>query len=109
MIPRDGLRSRLRVVRDDQRMHMELFGGRYASEQPIVVDDGLTKIKFTVENPVTEAHQVQLTVSGLAAGNYRVTVDGKTETIKIVDSKSDTRIELPIGAATAQVAIEKVE
>ena len=52
VIPRDGLRARFHVIRGDQRLHMELTGDGYAKEQPIVVNDALTKIQFTLENRV---------------------------------------------------------
>ena len=50
VIPRDGLRVRFHVVRDDQRLHLELDHDGFAKEQPIVVSDALDRIQFVVEN-----------------------------------------------------------
>jgi hypothetical protein len=110
VIPRDGLRARFHVIRGDQRLHMELTGDGYAKEQPIVVNDALTKLQFTLENHLKSPHQGQLELSGLAAGDYRISVDGKATPLKIADSKASQVVNLPIGpAATAAIAIEKVD
>jgi hypothetical protein len=109
VIPRDGLRARFHVVRDDQRLHMELMGDGFAKEQPIMVNDGLTKLRFTLENRAKAAHEGQFEISGLPVGNYNVTVDGKAASLEIADSKKSQVVKLPIGeAATAKVAIDKV-
>ena len=42
VIPRDGLRVRFHVVRDEQRLHMELDHDGFAKEQPVVVSDAST-------------------------------------------------------------------
>ncbi len=110
VIPRDGLRARFHVIRGDQRLHMELTGDGYAKEQPIVVNDALTKLQFTLENHVKSPHQAQLELSGLAAGDYRISIDGKATPLKIADSKASQVVNLPIGpAATAAIVIEKAD
>ena len=108
VIPRDGLRTRLHVVRGDQRLHMELIGDGFAGGQPVAVNDKLTKIQFTLENRVKAAHKAQLCINGLAAGDYRITVDGQAQTIRMPGDAADHWLELPLGAAaTAKVTIEK--
>jgi hypothetical protein len=108
VIPRDGLRARFHVIRDDQRLHMELRGDGYAKEQPVVVNDALTDIGFMLENRVKAAHKGQLEISGLQPGNYTITVDGRSKTFKIENTKTSKILDLPVGAAaTAKVAIEK--
>lgn len=108
VIPRDGLRTRLHVIRGDQRLHMELIGDGYAGGQPIVVNDKLTKIKFTLENRAKAAHKAQLCINGLAAGDYKFTVDGRSQTVRMPGNAADHWLELPVGAgATAKVTIEK--
>ncbi len=108
VIPRDGLRSRFHIIRDDQRLHMELRGDGFAKEQPVVVNDALSRIAFTLENRVQAAHTGSLELSGLAAGNYTLTIDGKATPLKIADSATTQVIDLPLSvAATAKVSIEK--
>lgn len=104
----DGLRTRLHVVHDDQRLHMELIGDGFAGGQPVVVNDKLTKIQFTLENRVQAAHKAQLCINGLAAGEYKFTVDGQSQMIRIPGDAADHWLELPVGAGpTAKVTIEK--
>ena len=110
VIPRDGLRARFHVIRDNQRLHMELIGDGFAAEQPVVVNDALTKIKFTLENRVKAAHKAQLDISGLPAGNYNLTMDGKVAPLKIADSKASQVIDLTIdGTGVTTVAIERLD
>ncbi len=107
VIPRDGLRARFHVIRDDQRLHMELMGDGFAKEQPVVVNDALSRIAFTLENRAKAAHTGSLEVGGLPAGNYNITVDGKATPVK-VDGSPTQVISLPVGAAaSAQVVIQK--
>ena len=56
VVPRDGLRVRFHVIRDDQRLHMELDHDGFANEQPVVVSDTLDHIQFTLENRSGGAH-----------------------------------------------------
>lgn len=108
VIPRDGLRTRLHVIRDAQRLHMEFIGDGFAAGQPLAVNDKLTKIQFTLENRVKAAHKAQLCINGLAAGDWRFTVDGQSVTVRMPGDAVDHWIELPVGAAaTAKVTIEK--
>jgi hypothetical protein len=108
VIPRDGLRARVHVVRGDQRLHLELIGVAYAPERPVVINDKLSNIQFTLENPSKTAHQGQLCVNGLPAGEYKITVDDKSQTVKLTGDAVDYWLELPLSAsATAKVTIQK--
>ena len=108
VIPRDGLRSRFRVIRDDHRLHMELIGDGFAAGQPVTVNDKLTKIQFMLENRVKAAHKAQLCISGLATGEYKFTVDGQSQTVRMPGNAADHWLEQPVGAGpTAKVTIER--
>jgi hypothetical protein len=101
VIPRDGLRVRFHVIRDAQRVHLELDHDGFAREQPIVVADDLSRIDFAVENRTGGAHTTRLSIEGLT-GSYRVTVDGRDVTA------STSAVNLPMSAApTARVRIER--
>jgi Family of unknown function (DUF5695) len=105
VIPRDGLRVRFHVVRDDQRLHMVLDHDGYAREQPIIVADDLSRIEFTLENRTGNAHRTGLHVSGLPAGDYSIAIDDRTVTTTRGSSEGAT-LSLPVGAgSTARVAI----
>ena len=106
VIPRDGLRVRFHVMRGDQRLHMELDHDGYAKEQPIVVADDLSRIQFTLENRTGGAHTTGLSLAGLPAGEYEVTVDGKRSAS--VQGAKDAIVSLPVGpAATSAVTIRR--
>jgi hypothetical protein len=108
VIPHDGLRARFRVIRGAQRLHMELLGAAFAGGRPVQVNDSLTRIQFTLENPVKAAHEAELCINGLAAGAYRITVDGRSRTVNMPGDAADHRLELQIGAGAATlVTIEK--
>jgi hypothetical protein len=108
VIPRDGLRARVHVVRDDQRLHMELIGVGYAPERPVVINDKLSNIQITLENPVKTAHEGQLCINGLPAGEYKITVDDQSQTVKLPGDAADHWVELPVSAAaTARLTIQK--
>ncbi len=108
VIPRDGLRARLHVVRDDQRLHMELIGGSYAADQPVAINDKFSNIQFTLENPTKTTHQAQLRINGLPAGEYKITVGNQSQTIKLSGDSADHWLELPMGSdSTAKVTIQK--
>jgi len=107
VVPRDGLRVRFHVLRDDQRLHLELDHDGYAKERPVTVADDLSHIEFTLENRSSSAHQTGLTIAGLPAGEYAVTVDGRRVTA-IQGTRESRTIRLPMGSApTSQVTIAR--
>ena len=77
VIPRDGLRVRFHVIRDNQRLHMELDHDGFAKEQPVAVSDSLDRIQFVLENRTGVAHEAGLAIAGLPAGRYSVAVNGR--------------------------------
>jgi hypothetical protein len=105
VIPRDGLRVRLHVIRDDQRLRMELDHDGFAREQPVVVSDALDRIQFTLENRTGGAHETGLWIAGLPKGSYAVAVDGR-QVGRVDGGAARTRVALPVTAgATARVTI----
>ena len=52
--------------------------------------------------------QARAELSGLPAGNYSVSVDGKAAAVKVTDSNASQVVDLPVGAgASVQVVIQK--
>jgi hypothetical protein len=107
VVPRDGLRVRFHVIRDEQRLHLELDHDGFAKEQPVVVSDTLDRLQFTIENRTGGAHETGLSIAGLPAGQYAVTVDGRR--VADLQGGAQTIIRLPIGSAAAtRVGIARV-
>jgi hypothetical protein len=107
VVPRDGLRVRFHVIRDAQRLHMELDRDGYAKERPLVVADDLSRIQFVLENRTGDAHETGLMISGLPAGSYSISVDRKIVST-ITGGVQSQKIQLPLGAGPlTDVAIAK--
>jgi hypothetical protein len=98
VVPRDGLRVRFHVIRDQQRLHMELDHDGFAKEQPIIASDSLERIQFTVENRTGGAHETGLWIAGLPQGRYTVTA-GSQRIADVTGGSKKTRVGLPVGAA----------
>jgi hypothetical protein len=107
VIPRDGLRVRFHVIRADQRLHLELDHDGFAKEQPIVVNDELSRIQFTLENRTGGPHTTGLTIEGLPSGEYDVIVGGKKAT-GAWGGKSQL-VSLAISGASVRVEINRVK
>ena len=106
VVPRDGLRVRFHVAREGQRLHMVLDHDGFAKEQPVVVSDTLDRIQFVLENRTGPAHTTGLSISGLPAGTYTVTVDGRA--VATIAGAQATIVQLPVAAAaTARVSIAR--
>jgi uncharacterized protein DUF5695 len=106
VVPRDGLRVRFHVVRDDQRLHMVLDHDGFAKEQPVIVADDLSRVQFTLENRTGGTHETGLSVAGLPAGDYTVSVGGRTVTT-IAGSNVETHVHLPVSGTTVPVVISR--
>ena len=105
VVPRDGLRVRFHVIRDAQRLHMELDRDGYAKERPVVVADDLSRVQFVLENRTGDAHQTGLTIAGLPAGTYSISVDRKI--VSTINGGAEAqKIQLPVAAgASSEVVI----
>jgi hypothetical protein len=108
VVPRDGLRVRFHVIRDNQRLHMVLDHDGYAKDQPIIIDDGLAGIQFTLENRTGPAHDTGLRIAGLPEGEYAVAAGGKTVTTIRGGNAQHINVILPVGAgSTTPVSITR--
>jgi hypothetical protein len=105
VVPRDGLRVRLHVIRGSQRLHARLDRDGFAKERPILISDDLSRIQFTLENRSGPAHTTSLSLAGLPAGEYAIAVDGRRVATSTGGDR-EAKVALPVGALpTAQVTI----
>ena len=71
----------------------------FAKEQPVVVADDLSRLQFTLENRTGRAHESGLSLRGLPAGEYTLSVDGRAVTS--VKGGAATIVSLPVSAASS--------
>ena len=99
--PRDGVFKRLNLI--SQKLHMELERDRYKSATVSQTSD---YIGFTLQNQTGDAHSTRLTLEGLPAGSYAVSVGGTMAAAATAVAGKPTVIALAIGATpSADVTI----
>jgi hypothetical protein len=99
---RDGLRMRLHVIRNKQRLHLMFDNDGFAAEQPITISDDLSNLAFPVENRAKRSHDTQVRISGMPSGNYVISVGGsQVATFSGSDQEQIVRIPLGSGADAA--------
>ena len=96
VIARDGLRMRLHVIRNQQRLHLLFDNDGFAAEQPIAISDDLRSISFRIENRAKRPHETHLRISGMPSGNYAISVNGgAVATFAGTDQEQIVRVPLP--------------
>lgn len=107
VIARDGLRMRLHVIRNQQRLHLLLDNDGFAAEQPITISDDLNHLAFRIENRAGRPHATQMRISGMPAGAYEISVNGRrAATFSGSEQEQIVKIPLP-GAGDAAVTIAR--
>jgi hypothetical protein len=110
VIPKDGVRRRFHILRDNQHFHLRLQYDRLASDEPITVDQSLSRISFTLENAGSETHESKMYLSGLQKGIYAVSVDGeKVSEITLENQNTREGIDLTVSSEFHQVDIELMD
>ena len=79
---------------------MELDHDGFAKEQAVIVADDLSRVQFVVENRSGGAHTTGLSIAGLPAGDYVVTVDGRDIATIPGGSATPTLVAVPVGAGS---------
>jgi hypothetical protein len=77
VVPMDGIRTRFHVLVGKERPHLVLVRDGFGQGKPVVFNDGLSEIAFTLENRAGTAHQTGVEIAGLPPGDYEVAVGGK--------------------------------
>jgi hypothetical protein len=104
VIPRDGLRQRLHVVRNERRLHLVLNRDGFAADQPIWIDPSLRETRFTLENRSGDAHTTIAELSGVAG---RIAVEGLPA--KLTTGPSGSHLELQVGRAARYPVIIRIQ
>lgn len=112
--PRDGVRKRFAVVLADrrapwlraQRLTLELDRDGFAVRQPIVLDERLSRIVFTLENRTGDAHETEISLSLPYGSDYQLLQDGRpVEMVPTGDWDYPWRAVVRIGARATRVEL----
>jgi hypothetical protein len=104
IVPRDGVRRRLHLRTAGQQIDFELTGGRFAKEQPIQWFVDRQGFHFSLETETTGSGEVQLLITGLPAGNYKVFCNEGTSEFRPVEARP-LRLSIRAGSSNAKVEI----
>ena len=118
IVPRDGLRKRLFIVRGDMRLGIELDRDGFSVERPIFVAQGMERIRMMIENRTADAHVTLLRLSARAAAigselqktagathaAYAVVQDGRY--VGIV--RWGEEVEIPVNVSGSAAVIELI-
>lgn len=108
VIPKDGLRARFHIMRGPQRLHILLARDGFAKDKPVSFDDGLTTIRFTLENRATANHETMVRIAGLPAGRYKATAQNHPADRLTVHAGEEQQIRIPVEAKDTTVVITRV-
>jgi isopentenyl phosphate kinase len=107
VIARDGLRMRLHVIRNKQRLHLLFDNDGFAAEQPVTISDDLSNLAFRVENRAKRSHDTQMRISGMPSGNYAIAVNG-ARVVTFSGSDQEQILHIPLGSgADAAMSITR--
>jgi hypothetical protein len=109
VIPKDGLRARLHIVRGAQRVHILLARDGFAKDKPVSFDDALTTLRFTLENRAAGNHDTVVRIAGLPAGEYRVTSENHPSQRLTVLNSEEQQMRIPVESSSVPVMITRVK
>jgi hypothetical protein len=108
VIPKDGLRARLHIVRGTQRVHILLARDGFAKDKPVSFDDALATIRFTLENRAAGNHDTVVRIAGLPAGEYQATSKNRSAQKLTVEDGEEQQIRIPVETSGVAVIITRV-
>jgi len=82
VVPKDGLRSRLYVVTEGQRLGIEFKRGGWKEQSPVMVDADLNRIAGFIENRTHDAHSTEVVFLNLDPAGWILKLDGERIEIK---------------------------
>jgi hypothetical protein len=104
IVPRDGVRRRLHLRTAGHQIDLALTGARFAKEEPIQWSIEQQEFRFALETEATTSGEVQLLVTGMPNGSYRVICGPATSEFH-PDEKKPVQLRVPAGSSRAKVEI----
>ena len=77
----------------------------FAKEVPIVFDDDLATIEFSLENRSGNSHTTEVVLQGLPRGEFSVWADGRNLGTLQVDPETETVVRVPVAEGSQSVAV----
>jgi hypothetical protein len=99
IIPKDGLRRRLALMLPAAKLHLTLDNDRFASGQPLIVPDDLSRIQFTLESDNPASHVTKLRIRGLRPDDYALRYGEQRVTTFHVQDEAESVVEIPMESA----------
>jgi len=96
VVPKDGVRRRLHVVRGPRRLHLALDRDGFAENRPVQFDEDLAGIRFALESRTSGKHVVSVTIGGLPAGTYDLLLDSQRLMHFQAKDEKDATVPLPM-------------
>ena len=110
VIPRDGVRQRFSAVIGAKRLHLDLDCDGFAQSKSLQVAASLDRIRFTLENRGTSAHNTRLRVEGLPQGNFTLIVNNENKTATQFSGGAPVVLSIPLATGlTRNVEIKHTE
>lgn len=75
--PKDGLRTKLFYRLNNSKIDIKFNRDGFAKDLPVVFSSNASSLAFTIENRTNDAHDTEITISGLKKGVYQLSVSGK--------------------------------
>jgi hypothetical protein len=102
---KDGVRRRFHILRQGQRVHLQIDRDHIAADAPVRFDAALTALSFTLETSSPAPHATTLRLAGLPPGNYTVALDGQAPTVCRQAENAEARVELKLSRPRHTVSI----
>jgi hypothetical protein len=111
VIPKDGLRKRFHALLGGGRFHLVSDTARFAAGHPLVIQESLAQIGFSLESDNTQPHTAAVHLSGLPPGSYRISSIGarrKSDLAEIKAAEGQTvLLHLPMTGSGIQAFLLK--
>ena len=105
VVCRDGVRQRLHFLQGDTRFHLQLDRDGFARDVPVLFDQNLTRLGFSLESRSQAAHTTRVTLQGLPQGTYTVTVNDRTLGAPITTSGQASVVAIPVPAKRRRMRV----
>lgn len=107
IIPKDGVRRRLHLLWDHQKVHLTLKYACFEADKPIIASHSFDNISFYLADPGQSPHPGLLLIKGLPKGKYSIMVNRKTVSTFNSDSSKKMKITFPVEPVFQRVEISR--